>query len=321
MRVAKFVLAAVVSFAATMAQAAALKFLEIPADASGPAISAIMWSPCATPPDKLRLRAFVVPAVRDCPIAGERLPLIVISHGHGGTYLGHHDTAEVLADAGFVVVALNHPGDTASEMSRAGNLSVLIERPADVKRLTDYMLGPAPDAAKLDPRRIGFFGFSRGGYTGLVIAGANPDFQHATPPCPDPQAPICAALRRHEVPSQPLVHDPRVKALVIADPLSFFPTPDSLREVKVPVQLWSSERGDDDVLPHSVAALVDDLPAKPEFHLVRNAGHFAFLTPCPTELASGVPELCSDAAGFDRVAFHQEFDAQVLRFFRDHLGG
>jgi predicted dienelactone hydrolase len=204
-------------------------------------------------------------------------------------------------------------------MSHADDLSALIERPADIKRLLDLVLAASPLAAQIDPQRIGFFGFSRGGYTGLVLAGANPDFLHAHPPCPDPRAPICAEIRRGDVPKQELTHDTRIKAFVIADPLNLFPYKDSLREVKAPVQLWSSEHGGEGVLPEDVAALVDDLPAKPEFHLVANSAHFAFLSPCPAEFAKSLPDLCTDAPGFDRIAFHRELDAEVLAFFRKHL--
>jgi hypothetical protein len=31
------------------------------------------------------------------------------------------------------------------------------------------------------------------------------------------------------------------------------------------------------------------------------------------------PRICVDAPGFDRVAFHKDFDATVLAFFRKHL--
>lgn len=312
-----FVLAVLLGLATTLAQAAGLKSLEVPADAAGPALKALEWSPCGTLPIDIKLGPFVLSGVRNCPITGEKLPLIVISHGHGGTYLGHHDTAETLADAGFVVVALDHPGDTHFDMSRAGDISVLIERPTDIKRLIDFMLGASPDAAKIDPERIGFFGFSRGGYTGLVVAGANPDFRNSHVPCPDPRAPICAEIQRTDI-SGPLTHNSRVKAVVITDPLSFFPTADSLKEVKAPIQLWGSERGDG-VLPESVAALVRDLPAKPDFSVAPNAAHFAFLAPCPPELAVSAPGLCSDAPGFDRIAFYKEFNASVLAFLRKHL--
>jgi predicted dienelactone hydrolase len=54
------------------------------------------------------------------------------------------DIAETLADAGFVAVAINHPGDTTSDMSRSGDLSVFIERPTDIKRLIDFMIDASP---------------------------------------------------------------------------------------------------------------------------------------------------------------------------------
>jgi hypothetical protein len=73
---------------------------------------------------------------------------------------GHHDTAETLADAGFVVAAINHPGDNAFDASRTDDLSVLIERPSDIKRLIDFMLGAWPETTKIDRERIGVFGSS-----------------------------------------------------------------------------------------------------------------------------------------------------------------
>jgi hypothetical protein len=37
-------------------------------------------------------------------------------------------------------------------------------------------------------------------------------------------------------------------------------------------------------------------------------------------MAKALPELCTDAPGFDRIAFHTDFNANVVAFFRDHLG-
>lgn len=182
-------LAALLCLSATVAHAAGVKFLRIPADAAGPELRAMVWTPCADATQSLTVGPYTLKGRRDCPTAGDKLPLVVISHGHGGTFLGHHDLAETLADAGYVVAAINHPGDTFSDMSRAADLQEFVERPADIKRLVDYMLGHAPDAAHIDPARIGFFGFSRGGYTGLVLAGGNPDFAHAPVACPDPAWP------------------------------------------------------------------------------------------------------------------------------------
>jgi hypothetical protein len=59
-----------------------------------------------------------------------------------------------------------------------------------------------------------------------------------------------------------------------------------------------------------------NLPGKHEYHVVPNSGHFAFLIPCPPTWAKAVPEICTDAPGFDRFAFHKQFNADVLAFFR-----
>jgi predicted dienelactone hydrolase len=212
----------------------------------------------------------------------------------------------------------NHPGDTVSDRSRSGDLAVFVERPTDIKRLIDFMVGASPAAAAIDPGRIGFFGFSRGGYTGLVLVGANPDWTSAAAFCQQSPAHICEQIRRKELPAQPLVHDPRIKVAVITDPLAIFFTADSLATVNVPVQLWASERGGDGVTPESVAAVDKNLRAKHEYRTVTNAGHFVFVV-CPPALAKGQPEVCADAPSLDRLAFHKQFNSETLGFFREHL--
>jgi predicted dienelactone hydrolase len=305
------------TFAMTAADAAGIQSLQIPAAGASPAISGAIWSPCASKPEAMKLGPFSVLATKDCPVTGSHLPLIVISHGHTGSFLGHRDTAQVLADAGFVVAAISHPGDNAQDSSRADDLSAFVERPADIKRLVDYLLGPWSHASAIDPNRIGLFGFSRGGYTGLVVVGATPQFDAPIKMCDGQTSAICAEVRQGRFASP--VHDSRIKAAVIADPLSIFFTKTSFDDVHVPIQLWRSERGGDGVTPESVAAVAEELPVKPDFRTVPNAQHFSFLPPCPEAMANRAPELCKDDAGFDREAFHQEFNAQVLEFFRHAL--
>ena len=264
-------------------------------------------------------RKIYPPGVKDCPPPEGKLPLVVVSHGRTGNFVGHHDTAEVLADAGFIVATINHPGDTVTDLSRTDDLSIYAQRPNDIKRLVDFMLDGSALAPSIDRERIGLFGFSRGGYTGLVVIGANPDWAIVTSFCQQSTTRVCQQIRAKEFPTQPLTHDPRIKAAVIADPLSIPFSADSFAGVKVPVQLWASAFGGDGVLPHSVDIVDKNLPSKHEYHVVSNAVHFAFLAPCSAALAKAVPEICTDAAGFDRVAFHRQFNADVLAFFQAQL--
>ena len=331
MQGSKFLVAIALCVVATLAQAAGLRSIDVPADAAGPTLKGGMWSPCSEPPDEVVLGGRTMPGVKDCSISGDKLPLIVVSHGNGGSFINFRDMAETLADAGFIVVAIDHPGDNSADASRVADLSVFVERPTDIGRLLDFMLNASPAAPKINPERIGFFGFSAGGYTGLVLAGANPDW--AGPLCRRNRsaaaASACEQILRREFRVQPLAHDPRIKAAVIADPANYF-SADSFALVKIPVQLWASERAgrglqqvDPRLTPESVAAVDRNLPAKHEYHVVPNAGHFAFLSPCPPTLAKDNPtnaEICTDAPGFDRVAFHKQFNADVLGFFRTHFG-
>lgn len=308
--------AAFLCLAASHAYAAGFRTLEVSADGVSRPLRGAIWYPCSQPTSNVTIGPIVMSVAKDCPMTGEKLPLLVISHGWGGTFLGHRDTAEALANAGFIVVAVNH-GDSALDKGRINDFSAFVERPADIKRVIDYMLEAWPDAARIDASRIGMFGFSRGGYTALVAISANPQFGKRLRLCEGNSDPLCDQVHKGELPE--LTHDPRIKAAVVADPLSVFFTQDSFKDVTVPVQLWGSEYGGDGVAPESVVAIASRLPMKSEFHAVPNSQHFDFLPPCSAELAKSAPEICGDDFGFDRAAFHKQFNAAVLAFFRKHL--
>jgi predicted dienelactone hydrolase len=302
---------------ASLAHAAGLQFIEVPGSESLEPLKGAVWYPCNQRPVDEKLGPFVLTVAKDCPVAGEKLPLVVISHGRGGTFLDHRDTAGALADAGFVVAAISHPGDNAMDKTRTNDLSVFVERPADIRRLIDFMLRSWPAAARIDADEIGIFGFSRGGYTGLVAVGANPHFAKTLRLCDDVNTPLCDEVRKGDLPG--LVHDPRIKAAVIADPVGIFFTKDSFSDVMIPIQLWRSELGGGGVTPESVAHVVGELPTKPQVHFVPHSQHFSFMAPCSAEFTQSAREICTDRPDFDRVAFHKQFNADVLEFFRKYL--
>jgi predicted dienelactone hydrolase len=132
MRRARFVIAAAAFCMSTaMGQAAGLQLFEVPADAGEPALATAVWYPCAALVADVRIGTVPVRAAQDCPVTGSGLPLVVISHGYSGKLTSHHDTAEILANAGFVVAAINHPIDSGPDMSRADTVAMLVERPRD----------------------------------------------------------------------------------------------------------------------------------------------------------------------------------------------
>lgn len=133
-------------------------------------------------------------------------------------------------------------------------------------------------------------------------------------------AELCEQVRSGDVPNN-LPRDTRIRAAVIADPaLTVAFTKSTLSSIDIPMQVWRSEAGAKDrgIDPEGVARVLNALPGQPEVHVVP-AGHFAFLSPCSPELAANLPRFCTDPPDFDRAAFHRDFDASVLRFFREHL--
>jgi len=311
--------AGVVCCLASSANAAGIQLFN-----DGPALSGAIWYPCAGESKHVQLGDLAVAVdyglqgVKDCPVTGAKLPLVVFSHGHNGWFGGHHDTAAALADAGFVVAAINHPSDSARDNSRSDELSVFMSRPADMVRLLDFALNDWKDKAVVDPARVGLFGFSKGGYTGLALIGAAPDFARFARGC-TAATKFCEQLRSGETRSLPT--DARIRAAVIAEPPSGFFTKDNLAAIKIPLQFWRAElkSADVDVDPAGTARVARSLPGKPDIHTVP-ASHFAFLAPCSPELAAAIPRICTDAPpGFDRAAFHRDFNASVIRFFREHL--
>jgi predicted dienelactone hydrolase len=287
----------------------------------GPAIEAGVWYPSDAPPKPTRVEAFERPLAEGAPVAGRKLPLVVMSHGLGGSYAGHYDTAEALARAGFVAAALTHTGDNWRKGPLIAGPNAL--RPRELKLLVDYMLEAWPDRDRLDPTRVGAFGFSLGGFTVLAAAGGQPDmskigaYNRAHPDRFDSRVQV-----RDAGVSAPATwtHDARIKAVIAAAPaLSYTYGDGGLAAVVQPVQLWTAER--DRIVPFAdnVEIARAALPRPPEFHSVPNADHYDFLPPCSALLRQHVPEICESPPGFDRAAFHETFNREVVAFFRRTL--
>ena len=251
-------------------------------------------------------------------------PIIVISHGHGGDFRSHIDTAQALAKAGFVVATLTHTGDNWRDQSRATDV---VDRARQLSVLIDHMLGQWEGRAGIDAGRIGAFGHSAGAFNVLAAAGGNPDLTRLGDHCrANPGFYDCRLVGQHPgtmtgAQDAPLLpHDARLKAMAVAAPaLGFTFTREGLAHVTQPVQLWQA--GADQILPAPfyVEPVRDALPRPPEYVRVDGAGHFDFLPPCSPELAANAPMICAPTPGFDRAAFHEVLNREMIRFFQTHL--
>jgi len=245
-------------------------------------------------------------------VAGRQLPLVVILHGVQGSFANHYHTALALADAGFVVAAVTQGDDIR-----------LVERPRHVGRVLDYMLTDWPAHERLSPTRVGIYGFSVGGLTALVTIGGTPDLGRIPAYCAQFPDRVCALLKERNtdtsVPASAWVHDPRIKAAVVAAPtLAFTFAPPALAPITAPIQLWRA--GSDLITPHPRAAeaIYTVLPTRPQYIVVPNASHFVFVA-CSAELTQRAPAICRDAPDFDRQAFHHDLNRAIVGFFKAQL--
>ncbi len=288
--------------------------LAVP-DGDAAPIETGLWYPAeAGIPRLTPMGAFTQNVVPDAVPRGQALPLIILSHGSGSAFWGHADTALALAGAGFIVAAPTHSGDNVRDGSGATDLAGRTRHLASVVAhvATDWRPGA------VDIQRIGGLGFSAGAFTVLAVAGGSPDLTRIGPHCAaNPGFYDCRLMARGGSGVPPvLARSPYpLRALVIAAPaLGFTFGPGTLSALTMPVQLWQA--GEDAILPAPfyAEAVRDALPTAPEFRRVPGAGHFDFLSPCSPVLERAAPAICASAPGFDRAAFHANWNAALVGF-------
>ena len=297
-------------------------------DSENQPLDVAIWYPSGAPATPQPLGLFRQSVARDGPVSGSGLPLVVISHGTGGSGELHYDTALALAKAGYVAAAVTHTGDNSRDQAYSFTWRNFFERPRHLKLAMDYLLNEWSGRNHVAAARIGAFGHSAGGFSVLVAIGGEPDLARISAFCREhPEDWGCRRARERIVSAGPVgnlpqavwVHDERIKvAAVAATAAGHAFTAAGLAAVKAPVQLWQAE--DDRIVPQAgIDNLKSSLPAPPEIHLVPAANHFAFLAPCSDAFAERAPEICRDAPGFDRAEFHQDFNRAIIGFFESHL--
>jgi predicted dienelactone hydrolase len=299
--------------------------IRIPNGSEAPLTGGI-WYPTIDEPHDVSSGGFSQRVALNGTVKGRGLPLIVLSHGGGGSYAGHYDTALALARAGFVVAAISHAGDTYDDQSK---VMMPWRRPVQLSRLIDYMLSNWRERGAIDAGRIGAYGFSNGGFTVLVEAGGIPDLMKIDPYCTsNPTHDLCTALAQAGVRSVSLLNIPsdawkpdrRIKAIAAAAPAFGF-TFDrvGLASVRIPVLLWRAADDRHQPSPWYEEHVRDALPQVPEYRVEARAGHYAFLPPCSARMLKSAPRICIDAPGFDRADFHKRLNAELIRFFQANL--
>ncbi len=294
-------------------------------------IDLAIWYPTAVASSRREQGPYSIDVSAGAPVNPGRYPLIIISHGTGGNSLGHHQLASGLAQAGFVVVALSHPGDNSRDRSMVGKVEYFSERPRQVSRVLDVLLADESWAASIDSQRIGFIGHSAGGFTGAALIGATPSLVQTVRHCAeqysnDPwfcgvsgskERAIANARNIDYLPIVPSSSDPRIKAAVLIAPVGAFFTESSLRNIKAPVRVYVAAK-DEILVPQYHADFLARSVNGAETVTVADGGHFMLSSKLNLKIAVGADEVNFDPNGFDRNKLLVEVSQALPLWFASH---
>lgn len=265
------------------------------------AMPVLLFYPTHQPPSGAELGPYQFAVSPEAEAAPGRYPVVVISHGSGGTHILYRTIAMHLARHGYIVAVPEHPGNNRLDNSLYGTVDNLMNRPRHIRLVLDAITQDAALGAVADCDTAAVIGHSMGGYTALAVAGGKPWSKEGQP--------------------VDVETDARVRALVLLAPATaWFQRQDTLKNVTAPILILTGQH--DDITPQWHADLVRNGVAdteKVQFREVENAGHFSFLSPFPPKLVAGGFPPTQDPEGFDRVRFHEEFPEEIRKFLEQHL--
>lgn len=167
-----------------------------------------------------------VPAHIDGPVSPGQYPVVLFSHGMGGTDRAQAWLGTALAERGVITVVVNHANSTWGDFDMAQGVAHWT-RAQDMTAALDALLEMSDFSEHLDMSRVMAAGFSFGGWTALSLGGARGNHAGAVDACQtheDMEA--CGLLLSEDVNMQGIdpalwnasYADPRVTHVAAIDP-------------------------------------------------------------------------------------------------------
>ncbi|MFW2544810.1 alpha/beta hydrolase family protein [Primorskyibacter sp. 2E107] len=276
------------------------------------------------------------PAAMGAPLRDGVFPLVVLSHGAGlaGTADAMSWIAAPLAEAGFVVVAPTHPGNTGRNRSAEETMKLWL-RPSDLSDALDAIETDPTFSPHVASEQIGVLGLSMGGNTALSIVGARLDPELFARYCDTDElnASLCDWVRLCGVDLHAMDKavagrdntDPRVRFAMAIDPApaDIF-TSASLAGVSVPVSIVNL--GDAAEIPKTIQAsgIADAVPHA-TYQVIEEASHASMFPECKTNAAEiaieeGIEDpICTDGIGASRSAIHTQLIDMTIASFQNAI--
>ena len=276
-------------------------------------------------------------AAPDAPFVDDaRRPVILFSHGFGGTARMMAWFTLPLARAGYVVIAVDHPGNNGQDKMTIGGAIMFWDRPGDLAAAlaaakADPVIGP-----HLDLRRLGVAGFSAGGFTAIAATGVHVDTQHLQTFCTaNPSDGICMPQKEFPLSTEQMLaaaQSPELAPEVahsgdnhaIPGVRAAFAIAPAIVQAFDPASLKADEAhiaiilGDADPVapPDTNGRVAARLLPRAEIRELPGVGHYDFLATCTPAGVAAIP-VCADKAPQDPT--HQAGIDFALEFFKINL--
>ena len=261
------------------------------------------------------------------------LPVVLLSHGTGGSPESLSWLARSLAEQGYVVIGAYHHGNTGREPYQAEGFLCWWERCLDLSVLLSRLSRVGPFAGRLDLDRVHIVGFSLGGYTALALAGACTSvdlylqwaatagcFAHGPREFANAADAVPALLDRSQVFRRSWARqgnsylDERIRSVVAIAPA---PTvrgflPETVAHIRRPVTLITGEA--DQEAPSSECAgwLVKQNAQFRWISAGEDVGHYTFVGMPGGAVPDDIRILFEDQAGVERHTVHRLVCEEVL---------
>lgn len=273
--------------------------MQVEDETKGISFTVLAQYPTREPSTPTAFGPYIMDVCPEANIIEGQFPLVVISHGNGGSHLLYRTISTHLAKNGYIVALVEHYGNNRNNNELENTIENLINRPRHIILAIDAMVSDNRFGKRIAPNKIAVIGHSMGGYTALALAGGIPWTREG---------------QKVEVPS-----DPRIRALVLLAPgAGWFMN--SLDKVTIPILMLTAEH--DQITPAWNAEVVlKSIPDQSQvtFREIKNAGHFSFLSPFPDAMKNPSFLPSTDPEGFDRNRFHTQLPTEILNFLNEKL--
>lgn len=264
---------------------------------------------------------------------GQTFPVVMMSHGTGGSPESLGWLASKLAAQGNIVIGPHHHGNTGSEPYLPEGFLCWWERATDISALLSALSKAGPFADRLDLSRVSAVGYSLGGYAVLALAGAKtsitqymrwlhakgvrivgprefPDLADHIPRLLETSEPFRLSWQRQ---SDDFA-DPRIRSVIAIAP----PPPvrgfdsETVNSIRIPVTLVTGE-ADTEASSNECAGWL--LTTNPRFRWVsagESVGHYTFVGFPTGSVPEEVSFIFKDNPGVERAVVHELVVKTVL---------